>query len=92
MLFQVPQFIDMEDKIIGPLTLKQFGYLAVAGIIIFILFSFLRMAFAIMLSVPLGALAFGLAFVKVKGMPLAKYLTSMIGFALKPQLYLWKKK
>ena len=28
MMFSVPQFIDVEDKIIGPLTLKQFIYLA----------------------------------------------------------------
>ena len=25
MQFPVPQFTDVEDKIIGPLTLKQFG-------------------------------------------------------------------
>ena len=28
MRFEVPQFIEIEDKIIGPLTWKQFIYLA----------------------------------------------------------------
>jgi hypothetical protein len=28
MQFRVPQFIDIEDKLFGPLTFKQFIYLA----------------------------------------------------------------
>ena len=28
MRFQVPQFIEVEDKIFGPMTLKQFIYMA----------------------------------------------------------------
>ena len=38
MQFQVPQFIDVENKIIGPLSLRQFLYLAGAGLISFMLF------------------------------------------------------
>jgi len=37
MQYQVPQFIEVEDRIIGPLTLKQFLYLAFAGAILFVL-------------------------------------------------------
>lgn len=92
MQFQVPQFIEFEDKIVGPLTLKQFGYLAGAGVICFLIFMFLRTVFAVILAVPIAALALALAFGQVKGTPMPKYLAAMIGFALKPQLYLWKKK
>ncbi|TSC61742.1 MAG: SsrA-binding protein, partial [Parcubacteria group bacterium Athens0416_74] len=28
MQFQVPQFIEVEDKIVGPLTFKQFVFIA----------------------------------------------------------------
>ena len=32
MQFQVPQFIETEDKIVGPFTLRQFIYVAGAGL------------------------------------------------------------
>ena len=92
MQYQVPQFIEMEDKIVGPLTLKQFGYLAGGGILSFALFFILKMGFAITLAIPIVAAAITMAFGKIKGTPMPKYLSAMIGFALKPQLYLWKKK
>lgn len=92
MQYQVPQFIEMEDKIIGPMTLKQFGFVAVGGIIIFIIFSLLKRGFAIMLSVPIGGLALALAFAKVKGVPFPKYLMALLSFSLKQQMYFWKKK
>ena len=41
MRFQVPQFIEIESKIFGPLTLKQFIYLIGGGGIIFILYALL---------------------------------------------------
>ena len=91
MQFQVPQFIEFEDKIVGPLTLKQFGYLAVGGVICFAFFFFLTNTFAIMLSIPVAAIVLALAFGRVKGVPLPKYIVSFVSFALKPQLYLWKK-
>ncbi len=90
--YQVPQFIEFEDKIIGPLTLKQFGYLAVAGVLALIFFFNLTLIFAIVLSIPVVGAALALAFGQVKGTPMPKYLTAMFGFALKPQLYLWKRK
>lgn len=92
MQFQVPQFIEMEDKIIGPLTLKQFGFVAVAGVTCFIFFKTLTTTFAVILSFPVALSAMVLAFGKIKGIPALKYITSFIKFSLKPQLYLWKKK
>lgn len=92
MQYQVPQFIEMEDKIIGPLTLKQFGFVAVAGVICFIFFKTLTTTFAVILSLPVASAAMILAFGKIKGISALKYISSFIKFSLKPQLYLWKKK
>ena len=47
MRFQVPQFIEVEDKIFGPLTLKQFIYLAGAGGLVFVLWRVLPLFVAI---------------------------------------------
>ena len=81
MQYQVPQFIELEDKIVGPLTIKQFGYIAGAGAICFIFFFTLRFGFALFLSAPVGSLALALAFGKVKGVAMPRYLMSMIAFA-----------
>jgi len=92
MQYQVPQFIDIEDKIIGPMTLKQFMYLAVGGAICLGAFFMLKLGFALLVSLPVITISAALAFVKVQGMPLPRYIGSMIGFAFKPQEYRWRKK
>jgi len=92
MQFQVPQFIDIEDKIVGPLTIKQFLFLAGGmglGLIFFLIF---RIAYAIILGIPVVTLGFALAFVKIEGVSLPRYLASLLRFSFKPQKYLWKKK
>lgn len=91
MQYQVPQFIDIEDKIVGPLTLKQFLFLAGGGAIVFFFFTIFKIAFAIILGIPIAAASFLLAFGTIKGVSLPRYLASMIGFAFKPQKYLWRK-
>lgn len=91
MQFAVPQFIDIEDKIIGPLTLKQFFYLAGGAGFFLVLFFILRLAWAIVLSFPVVVASFALAFLKIDEVPLPKFLASFIRYAFKPQEYLWKK-
>ena len=48
MQFKVPQFIDMEDKIVGPLTLKQFAYILGAGGFSFLLWTFIPIKIILM--------------------------------------------
>jgi hypothetical protein len=89
--YQVPQFIDVEDKIVGPLTLKQFFIVAGGAGITFFLFLVLRVAYAMVLGIPIVVISGALAFVKIDGMPLWKYLFAFIRFARRPQEYFWKK-
>lgn len=89
--YQVPQFIDIEDKIIGPLTIKQFIYLASGGGAIVASFYLLPFILFIAAAVPIAALSLGLAFLKINGIPFPKVLASMIGYLMKPHLYLWKQ-
>ncbi len=92
MQFQVPQFIETESKLIGPLTLKQFIYLAIAGLISFSLFFILKTVVWIMFSIGLGIIAAALAFIKYNGRPLVVILQSALAYLWKPKLYLWQKK
>ena len=57
MEYQVPQFIEVEDKIVGPLTLKQFIYIAGAGGLCVVFFVYLPILFAFLLSAPVVGLA-----------------------------------
>jgi hypothetical protein len=90
MQFQVPQFIDIEDKIVGPLTLKQFLYLAAGFGIIFILYFYIKFIIWLMLSAIIGAFAIALAFLKINGQAFPKIVTNAIKFYLRPQIYIWQ--
>ena len=70
MRFQVPQFIDVEDKIFGPLTLKQFIYIAGAASITVVAVMFLGVFLGLLVVAPIISLAIGLAFFKVNNRPL----------------------
>lgn len=91
MRFQVPQFIDVEDKIFGPLTLKQFIYLAGAGGLVFISFVFFPRFLAIIIGGLAAALGLALAFYKVDNRPFIIILESAFNYILGTRLYLWKK-
>lgn len=90
--YQVPQFIDIEDKIIGPLTIKQFLYLAAAGAFALISYYTLNFFVFIILTMPVAVLALALAFFKVSGVPFPKVMVNMIGYLFKPHLYIWKQR
>ncbi len=90
MQFQVPQFIETEDKVVGPLSIRQFIYIGAAavasGMCYFLLQTWLFVIFAILL---LGG-AFAVSFVKIEGRVLIDVITSAANFYWKPQTYIWK--
>lgn len=91
MRFQVPQFIEVEDKIFGPLTFKQFIYIVGAVGICVVLFTLLPRFLAIILSVPIAILGAGLAFFKVNERPFALLIEDFFKFHVGSKLYIWKK-
>lgn len=91
MEYHVPQFIEVEDKIIGPLTLKQFIYVAgVVGLCV-VFFSYLPFIFALLLSLPIAALGIALAFYKVNGKPFIQMLEAGFNYYISEKLLLWKQ-
>lgn len=91
MRFQVPQFIEVEDKIFGPLTFKQFIYVAGGVGISVVLFIFLPKFLAVLISLPIVALGAALAFYKVNGKPFINVVEAFVKYSLTNKLYLWKK-
>ncbi|HUD02866.1 MAG TPA: PrgI family protein [Candidatus Paceibacterota bacterium] len=91
MRYQVPQFIEIEDKIFGPLTFKQFIYLAGAGGVCLLFFTLLPLYIAVLCMIPFIALGFALAFYKVNGRPFIVVLEHAFGYFFGHKLYLWKQ-
>ncbi len=90
MRFQVPQFTEVEDKIIGPFTFKQFVYLAGAGGAVVALFFVLPTFIAIFFALPIAAFGAALAFYKVNGQPFIRVVEAWVTFTVTKKLYLWK--
>ncbi len=91
MNYQVPQFIEVEDKIFGPLTIKQFVYLAGAGGVSLAAVTLLPLSFAIFVSLPFVGLALALAFYKVNDRPFIFTIEHAFAYFLGSKLYLWKQ-
>lgn len=89
--FQVPQFIEVEDKIFGPLTLKQFLYILGAVASLFLLYIFLPLALVILFGAPILIFFSALAFYKVNGQPFMKYVENALSHFTRVRLYVWKK-
>lgn len=92
MRFQVPQFIEVEDKIFGPLTLKQFIYLAGGAGLSFAIY---RLLDSIVLSfVPIVivmTLSAALAFYKINNKPFIFVMEAAFKYFFSSKLYIWKK-
>ncbi|MFH1509576.1 MAG: PrgI family protein [Candidatus Nealsonbacteria bacterium] len=92
MRFIVPQFIEHEAKVVGPLTFTQFIYVGLAGGACFIIYFILPLPIFIAACVVLIGGALALSFLKINGRSLPSVLTSFLSFNLMPKMYIWKKK
>lgn len=89
--FVVPQFIDVEDKILGPITTRQFSLLLVGALLIFIAYQ-LAQFWLFLVEVVFIAIVFGvLAFVKINGMPFHFFLLNLIQTGKRAKLRIWDK-
>src|SRR3989344_110170 len=90
--YQVPQFIEVEDKIFGPLTLRQFIWLAGGGGMCLLMFTLLPLYLTVLLGIPVMAFSAGLAFFEVNGRPLIHAVEHASGYFWGSKLYLWKQR
>ncbi len=91
MQFKVPQFIDVEDKVVGPLTFKQFAYLAGGAGLVYLSFKILPALIGLPVAIGFGSLALALAFMKYNEKPFVHTVEAFIKYYLRSRLYLWKK-
>ena len=87
----MPQFIDVEDKIFGPITTRQFIILLITGLLLFIIFKLTDIALFIFLTVLIGGLGMVLAFVRINGQPFHYFLLNIVQTLRRPSRRLWYK-
>ncbi len=91
MQFEVPQFIEVEDKIFGPLTWRQFLYLGGGlgmAVVLFLTLPFIIFAFV---GIPIALLAGALAFYPVNNRPFSYFLEAIVNYVSGQRLYLWRR-
>ena len=89
--YVIPQFIDVEDKIFGPVTARQFIILMVVFLIDFVLFRLFPLTTFLLIGVPLLSLGGIVAFVRINGAPFHYFLLNIIQTLRKPRLRVWSR-
>jgi hypothetical protein len=89
MQFQVPQFIEVEDKIFGPLTFRQFVFVLGGFGMCYLLWRILPVLLAAPLIIIIAGFAAALAFMQYNGRPFIIALENAFYYILHPKLYLW---
>jgi hypothetical protein len=92
MRFQVPQFIETETKLVGPMTLKQFLWVGSGAMLLFLSY----MIFPLYVFIPVSILVTGifgaLAFVKIDSIPLFNYVIYALSYSINQRKYYFTKK
>lgn len=89
--FVVPQFIDVEDKIIGPITVRQFIILIIGGLFVFIEYKLSDMTMFLAVGIP-TILVFGVvAFLRVNSMPFHYFFLNFVTTLKEPKIRVWSR-
>jgi len=87
----VPQFIDVEDKIFGPITTRQFIIILAGGTLEFVLFKLMTFWTFAFVGLLLLAVTGTLAFMRVNGQPFHFFLLNLVQTLRRPRLKAWDK-
>jgi len=95
MQYKVPQNIDLEDKVVGPFTMKQFGYMIVGFVLIYPLYKIFApyengTVIASVVAVPVGMLIFMLVFIKINDRPFEFFLRNLFAYIFSSKRRIWQ--
>lgn len=89
--FVVPQFIDSEAKIMGPVTARQFVILVVTCGVAGIIYALADLTLFLVLALPIFGIGLLIAFAKINGQNFHYFLLNIIQTFRKPRLRVWQK-
>ena len=88
---EVPQFIDVEDKVFGPFTFKQFIYLVGGAGLAYLSYKIIPFPFSVPVVAACAGLGLALAFYKLNGRPFIEVMQYWVLYQFKNKLYIWKR-
>ena len=88
--FVVPQFIDVEAKIFGPITARQFVISLFGGFFIVLAYKFSDTGLFIIESLIIAGIVFLFGFFKINGRPFHLFLINVIETLQRPAIRVWK--
>ncbi|MFC1721500.1 PrgI family protein [Patescibacteria group bacterium] len=92
MRYSVPQFIEVEDKVIGPLTVKQFIYILAGVGTLFVIWTISPSIEVFLVpAVPVLGLFLALAFYKINGRPFSVFLQAVLKYLTRPKVSVWRR-
>lgn len=91
MQFKVPQFLDIEDKIFGPFTFREFAYLAGGAGFCFVIYKLLGLVLGAIPILAIAGFSLALTFYRPNNKPFLNLLESGFKYFTQNKLYIWKK-
>ncbi len=92
MQFKVPQFLDIEDKIFGPFTFREFVYLAGGAGLCFVLFKLLGFLLGAIPIATVAGFSLTLTFYRPNNKPFINMLEAGAKYLTQDKLYIWKRR
>lgn len=89
--FTVPQFIDVEDKVIGFITTRQFIILLGGGIFLGIAYKIFDFSLFLVIALFTAAVVAPFAFVKINGRPFHFFVINLVETTFRPHLRIWRE-
>lgn len=87
----VPQYIDIEDKIVGPFTWKHLGWLFAMSSTLLFFYSKFDFQLFLLVGIPTAVLFLAFAFYKPGGMPMTKFVYHGFFFIFRPKISVWER-
>lgn len=90
--FVVPQFIANEDKILGPITVRQFIIILAGGLLDFIFYKLFDFTLFLIVVIPFSLIVVVIAFVRINGQAFHLFLLNLFQTIRRARLRVWNKK
>lgn len=87
----VPQYIDVEDKIAGPLTWKHLGWIFGGGALLLLSFSILDKVTFFIAAIPIISITAALAFYRPQNVSLSEFIGFGFTYIFQPKVYTWQR-
>lgn len=89
MQYKVPQNIDQEDKILGPLTFVQFIYVLVGGAMVILAFALFDFTLFLLVAIPIIILTVCFSLVKIQDQPFSRFFIAFLIYLRQPKRRMW---